>query len=66
MRIALLLLLLPFSLFSQVTEAPVDSTDVEKLEVFEPQDSVRMKIRKATLLSAALPGAGQVYNKRWW
>lgn len=35
-------------------------------EVSEPVFDVRHNPRKATLMSVALPGLGQVYNKKYW
>tara|TARA_B110000211_G_scaffold228596_1_gene285064 strand:+ start:1246 stop:1884 length:639 start_codon:yes stop_codon:yes gene_type:complete len=41
---------------------PTDSTEVSSLvKVKKPRDPVR-----ASILSAILPGAGQVYNRKWW
>ncbi|HIP31619.1 MAG TPA: hypothetical protein EYG86_02535 [Crocinitomicaceae bacterium] len=56
MRIILLfLLLLSFGVYSQ------DSLAVEK--IVEEQDSIKPhSIKKALLLSAVIPGAGQIYN----
>ncbi len=52
----ILLLLLTASLRAQQGDRPIPDTDWR----------VRHKPGRATLLSAVLPGAGQVYNRRYW
>ena len=66
--ITILLCFLTFSCIAQ-EETPVDSLAIEDsltidvVEVVEVEDTVRgHSIKTAVILSAALPGAGQVYN----
>lgn len=48
-----------------VTEAPVDTViEKQKKENWFNRDYPNPK--RAALLSLAIPGAGQLYNKRWW
>ena len=35
-------------------------------ENIDPLDSINKNIKKATRLSALVPGLGQVYNKQYW
>jgi hypothetical protein len=61
----------PLTLTAQEEEQVI--TDEEVMAMDTNAQAPRIKIKKpwpdpkkAVLLSAALPGAGQVYNKRWW
>jgi hypothetical protein len=56
----LLGLLLSFSLYGQQKQAATDSLKIL------PDSLQPHSVKKATLLSAALPGAGQWYNKKHW
>ena len=66
-----LFLLFTGSLFTSASsqEVRIDSTGVVKGEVkalsHEDLELVHSP-KKATILSACLPGAGQIYNKKWW
>ena len=72
-----LLLLLPAISFSQTypdSTTKSQGTDTIKSVPVSAVDTVTVidtlthkhSIRKATLLSAVLPGAGQIYNKKYW
>lgn len=48
--------------FAQNLEAtPTDTTDVAEKPALREHS-----VKKATVMSAVLPGLGQVYNRKWW
>ncbi|MGB0522730.1 MAG: DUF5683 domain-containing protein [Flammeovirgaceae bacterium] len=68
--ISLLVFILLFHAFSWAqsskdTKAKVEEKVVSSLKDFESQSSIN-RPTKAALLSAVLPGLGQVYNKKYW
>ena len=56
--LSLLFFCMPFVAYSQTSQEPRITNPVEVKEEHNPN--------RALLLSAVLPGAGQVYNKQWW
>ena len=60
MRILFLLLLLP--LFGQAQNTSIKDTSSINLSA----DSSKMFVKRSTIMSAALPGLGQGYNKKYW
>lgn len=68
MRISSQILLFALLLFAQGTLLAQDSGSV--LTTSEPSDTLVLKkdhsVKKATILSAVLPSAGQAYNKKYW
>jgi hypothetical protein len=62
MRIFLTILITATALFSQAQNGNLKVSAADTSDVLTLEHSPR----KATLLSAALPGAGQIYNKKLW
>jgi hypothetical protein len=57
------LFVLLFSISGCVISQKADTVKVEKTG---KKKSTYREARKATIMSAILPGLGQVYNRRWW
>jgi hypothetical protein len=66
--LGLLLLMLTFPQYGQCQSSTADKTAIVEKKKKEKPDfsSIPKNPRKATLLSAVLPGAGQVYNGKLW
>lgn len=60
MRLLLLLLLLPY--FGQAQNSAATDT----LSINLSTDSSKIFVKHATIMSAALPGLGQGFNKKYW
>lgn len=55
-----------FSLFFSIFSFNAISQDTLKVEKKGKNKAIYYEARKATIMSAILPGLGQAYNKKWW
>ena len=59
-----------FSKYTEYDIVPVSDTDTDSLEKFFPLDSMIIysshSPAKAAIMSAVLPGLGQIYNRKYW
>lgn len=54
-------------LFSVLTfKAVSQEKDTLKVEKKEKKKAIYREARKATIMSAVIPGLGQAYNRKWW